>query len=274
MNMTQPELLNPAQIRAARALLAWSQQDLARQARVAASTVADFERGHRTPVTNNADAMRMALESAGISFLPGGAVIGPAPTRTPSRQGGNPVRWVDATDLAQWAERRAGQGSMPELLTRLIRAATGAAAQINFPSDESVQFPGWDGTCEIPSVTVQIPSGSSAWEIGTQRTKIAEKADDDYAKRTTEPLGLIPREATFVFVTPRRWTKKRQWAAAKRAEKNGATCGRTTRTIWFTGSSFIPRWASGWLPLSENVWEVCSNPRKRGKSGRCQRSNR
>ncbi len=32
---------------------------------------------------------------------------------------------------------------MPELLTRLIRAATGAAAQINFPSDESVQFPGW-----------------------------------------------------------------------------------------------------------------------------------
>ena len=63
--------LSLAQIRAARALLAWSQQDLAREAHVAVSTVADFERGHRTPVANNADAMRGALESAGISFLPG-----------------------------------------------------------------------------------------------------------------------------------------------------------------------------------------------------------
>ena len=116
--------ITPSQIRAARALLAWSQQDLARQARVGASTVADFERGHRTPVANNAEAMRGALESAGIAFLPGGAVVGPPPPipRAP-RNGGAPVRWVNATDLSQWAERRDGQGSMPELLTRLVRAA-------------------------------------------------------------------------------------------------------------------------------------------------------
>ena len=89
---------------------------------------------------------------------------------------------------------------------------------------------------------MQIPSGSSAWEIGTQRTRIAEKADDDYAKRTTEPLGLIPREATFVFVTPRRWTKKASVGGSKtRREKMGRCAGVTTRTIWFTGSSFIPR---------------------------------
>ena len=69
------EPLNPAQVRAARALLAWSQQDLARNAQVGASTVADFERGQRTPVPNNADAMRSALEDAGVKFMAGGAVL-------------------------------------------------------------------------------------------------------------------------------------------------------------------------------------------------------
>lgn len=212
--------LSPAQVRAGRALLTWSQQDLARQARVAASTVADFERGQRTPVANNAEAMRSALETAGILFLAGGAVIGPAPApRRPSQPGGTPIRWVDATDLAQWAERRASQGSMPELLSRLIRAASGSAARIEFPSDESVQTGGWDGTCEVAAGTNEIPSGGSGWEIGTQRTKITDKATSDYKKRTSEPLGLERKNTAFVFVTPRRWAQKRQWQAARRAEK-------------------------------------------------------
>lgn len=214
------EALSPAQLRAARALLAWSQQDLARAAHVGASTVADFERGHRTPVANNAEAMRSALETAGISFLPGGAVVGPAPTvRRLDQTGGIPIRWVDATDLSQWAERRVAQGSMPELLTRLIRAGTGSMATIEFPSDESVQFAGWDGTCDVETGTEHVPAGCSGWEIGTQRTKITEKADSDYEKRSADPLGLDIRSTTFVFVTPRRWGQKRQWAAAKRGEK-------------------------------------------------------
>jgi transcriptional regulator with XRE-family HTH domain len=216
--MTEP--VSPEQLRAARALLAWSQQDLARAAHVGASTVADFERGHRTPVTNNAEAMRSALETAGISFLPGGAVVGPAPTvRRLDQAGGIPIRWVDATDLSQWAERRVAQGSMPELLTRLIRAGTGSAATIEFPSDESVQFAGWDGTCDVETGTDHVPAGRSGWEIGTQRAKITEKADSDYEKRSGDPLDLDTRSTTFVFVTPRRWGQKSQWASAKRGEK-------------------------------------------------------
>src|SRR5688500_5355675 len=96
--------LTPKHIRAARALLAWSQRDLAKNAGVATSTVADFERGQRTPVANNAQAMRGALEAAGICFLPTGAVIGPAvPSIAPSERLGAPIRWVDAEDLSDWA---------------------------------------------------------------------------------------------------------------------------------------------------------------------------
>ena len=182
--------------------------------------MADFERGQRTPVANNAEAIRTALEAAGVSFLPGGAVIGPAPAaHRAAHPEGVPIRWVDATDLSQWADRRIAQGSMPELLTRLIRAATGLASKVIFPADESVQFAGWDGTCEVAVGTEHVPEGSSGWEIGTQRAKIIEKAEADYQKRSTEPLGLVTQNSTFVFVTPRRWPHKRQWAATKRAER-------------------------------------------------------
>jgi transcriptional regulator with XRE-family HTH domain len=70
--MADIDLLTPRSVRAARALLAWRQGDLARAASVATSTIADFERGQRTPVANNATAIKAALEAEGIEFLPGG----------------------------------------------------------------------------------------------------------------------------------------------------------------------------------------------------------
>src|SRR5215218_3102246 len=97
MAPSSPHLeLTPRHVRAARALLAWSQQDLAKAAKVATSTVADFERGSRTPAANNSQAIRNALEEAGVRFLPTGAVIGPTvPIIISSCRPGTPIRWVD-----------------------------------------------------------------------------------------------------------------------------------------------------------------------------------
>ena len=64
--------LSAEQVKAGRALLAWSQRELASRARVSVSTIADFERGSRTPVANNAQAIRDALEGNGLKFLAGG----------------------------------------------------------------------------------------------------------------------------------------------------------------------------------------------------------
>ncbi|MER8640197.1 HNH endonuclease [Mesorhizobium sp. M1365] len=63
------------QVRSARALLQWSQGDLAKAAGVAVSTIADFEKGQRVPIVNNLSAMRGALEAAGVRFSPGGASL-------------------------------------------------------------------------------------------------------------------------------------------------------------------------------------------------------
>ena len=59
-------MLSPEQCRAARAWLGWSQDDLAKRASVGLSTLKDFENGKRSPMRNNLEAIRAALEGAGI----------------------------------------------------------------------------------------------------------------------------------------------------------------------------------------------------------------
>lgn len=61
--------LSPAQCRAARAMLNWSQADLERAAAVAKKTIADFERDARSPYDRTLVAIRAALEAAGVEFI-------------------------------------------------------------------------------------------------------------------------------------------------------------------------------------------------------------
>jgi transcriptional regulator with XRE-family HTH domain len=62
--------LNPAQSRAARGLLEWSQSELAAQSNLSESTIRDFEKGRRLPTINNLDAIQRAFEKAGVEFIP------------------------------------------------------------------------------------------------------------------------------------------------------------------------------------------------------------
>ncbi|MGE6739665.1 helix-turn-helix domain-containing protein [Allorhizobium pseudoryzae] len=57
------------QVRAARALLNWSQGKLAEAAGVARATLAEFEAGKRVPIANNLEAIKGALEDEGVVFL-------------------------------------------------------------------------------------------------------------------------------------------------------------------------------------------------------------
>ena len=63
--------ITPAQSRAARGLLAWSQIDLADRASLGQSTIRDFEKGRRVPTAKYLATVRRTLEAAGVIFIDG-----------------------------------------------------------------------------------------------------------------------------------------------------------------------------------------------------------
>ena len=62
--------ISPAQCRAARALLAWSQDDLAGASKVSKPTIANFEAGNSQPYARTLEDLSRALEAAGVQFIP------------------------------------------------------------------------------------------------------------------------------------------------------------------------------------------------------------
>lgn len=67
--MLQAAMINPAQIRAARALIGWKQTDLATASGVSEMSVKNIERGVTDPRASTLQAMQTALENAGVVFL-------------------------------------------------------------------------------------------------------------------------------------------------------------------------------------------------------------
>jgi transcriptional regulator with XRE-family HTH domain len=61
--------ITSAQCRAARALIDWSREDLARASHVGSRTLVDFERGARQPHRRTLVDLRRALEEAGVVFI-------------------------------------------------------------------------------------------------------------------------------------------------------------------------------------------------------------
>jgi transcriptional regulator with XRE-family HTH domain len=62
-------MISPPQSRAARGLLEWSQEELASRANLGLTTIRDFEKGRRVPTINNLEAIKRALEGAGVEFI-------------------------------------------------------------------------------------------------------------------------------------------------------------------------------------------------------------
>jgi transcriptional regulator with XRE-family HTH domain len=74
--MTRQNDIDRALVRTARALLDWTQADLAKVAGIALATLKRFEKGHRTPIPVVRAAIFAALERAGVEFQDDGKRLG------------------------------------------------------------------------------------------------------------------------------------------------------------------------------------------------------
>lgn len=265
-----PDLTNliPMVVRTARALLAWSREDLAKAAGLRVSAIADFERG-RGRLGDSGRKVWEALEHAGIEILADGTVVGPpVPGLVGSDKPGMPHAWMTAKDLASWADGPEGTGRFPKLILSLVRATHGAAVRLRFPSEEATWHPGLDGYTSTDTGSNYVPKGESAWEIGTQSDRITSKANGDYKKRTKPPATPEPASSTFVFVTPRHWTTKEAWVKARRQEnqwQDVRAYDATDLIHWIEQTHAVGLWlacAIGRRPPStmelDEVWEEWS----------------
>ena len=73
---------------------------------------------------------------------------------------------------------------------------------------------GWDGLIEAGAATPWVPEGKSCWEFSVNQNP-SSKAESDYTARIRSVSPAERRECTFVFVTPRNWPGKTEWARNK-----------------------------------------------------------
>ena len=97
------------------------------------------------------------------------------------------MKWIIATDLKQWADRRESQELLPELISRLIHASISDFSKFRFPSGDTVYLPGLDGILKSHEKVYNIEPGLSLWECGTNKNP-KSKAESDYKKRVSNSL--------------------------------------------------------------------------------------
>lgn len=129
---------------------------------------------------------------------------------------------LTASHIVNWANTntKGAQANLPRWVRRLCFDAE-STRQLAFPAGDSTFVPGWDGVLSSERGNAWIPAGSSRWEIGCDQA-IPSKANKEYRKRTRATTAEERAVCTFVFVTPRRWTRKKKWITDQTAKAEWA----------------------------------------------------
>ena len=121
---------------------------------------------------------------------------------------------ANADDLERWSGSPAARTELSELVRALL-VDTPRVTDLTARTGRGVDLAGWDALVDGGPGTPYVPLGRSAWELGAGSDP-RRKAQEDYRKRTEDPLGVDPAKTTFVFVTSRRWVGKHKWSQSKR----------------------------------------------------------
>lgn len=169
---------------------------------------------------------------------------------------------ITATQIQQWADSRDAQGLLPVLVRKLI-VETARPTELAMPGGDSVGRPGWDGVLTASEGNAWVPVDQSRWEMGCDK-QVGAKAAGDYKKRTDE-YGIAAVEFDFVFVSPRRWSRKTEWrdsAIASSAWRSVHALDADDLEAWLEAAPATRLWFAELLGLSgpgirpvESFWE-------------------
>ena len=181
---------------------------------------------------------------------------------------------IKARQIHDWAgSKNEARRLLPVLLRKLIHSTGDELRRVDFPGYDNAERKGWDGQVEADAATPWIPEGKSGWEFGTSQ-RPSSKAEQDYAARLSS-VALAERvEYTFVFVTPRNWPGKNDWAESKNRAgewKDVRAFDASDLEQWLEGSIPVQMWlaeqlampVSGFETLDQcwQRWEEASDPR-------------
>lgn len=155
----------------------------------------------------------------------------------------------DPSYLGNWADRQVAKGQLPTLIRRLLQATLPdpEPRKIDMPSESSINYSGWDGTLEVRQGNSWAPEGKSGWEFSCSKY-ITKRANENYEKRTDNPLGIDIETSTFVFVTPRVWNDKRTWVRKRCAEgrwQDVRAYDADDLVAWLEQTSEVTQWFLG-----------------------------
>jgi len=167
---------------------------------------------------------------------------------------------VDTGDIIKWADTnsRQAQETLPLLMQKLVFASVNPSS-LRVPSGDSILTRGWDGVLNVEEGNTYVPTGFSAWELSTEKD-VERKAEDDFTKRSTNSLGMDKKNATFVFVTCRKWPNSNDWATAKKLEAEWAdvkVLNADDLDTWLKLCPSVHHWFAVLIGnLPEGVWEM------------------
>ena len=170
----------------------------------------------------------------------------------------------DASEIVNWSDMPNASDKLPELVRRLA-LGTATISQIDMPSGSSVRLPGWDGLITAETGNPWVPVGHSGWELSCDKVP-GPKATGDYDKRTADPLEVDVANATFVFVTSRRWSRKREWARERRETGPWAEVrafDADDLVAWLEQAPEVAGWFAGVIgngsPALEEILEIVTH---------------
>ena len=124
---------------------------------------------------------------------------------------------IKARQIQEWAEHNHDARRLLAVLLRKLIHSTGRELRhVDFPGYDNAERRGWDGQIKADAASPWIPEGKSGWEFGTNK-RPSDKAESDYSARLASVPPAERADCTFVFVTPRNWPGKTEWADNKQA---------------------------------------------------------